>query len=102
MRKNQVIILAIFLSIFMGSIHADAVQTSDPGMHHNTPMSGNNQMDLQKDIDKMKSEMDNMQINMSNAKTPEAMQKVMQDQMQMIQKCIGMMQTMQANMIMKP
>ena len=101
MRKKQVIILAIFLSIFMGSIHADAAQTSDPGMHP-TPMSGNNQMDMQKDIDKMKSDMAKMHTNMSNAKTPEAMQKVMQDQMQMIQKCIGMMQTMQANMIMKP
>lgn len=100
MRKNQVVILTILLSVLIGSVHA--AQTSDPHNMQNMSMSGNNQMDMQKDIDKMKSEMDNMQINMSNAKTPEAMQKVMQDQMQMIQKCIGMMQTMQANMIMKP
>ena len=100
MRKNQVVILTILLSVLIGSVHA--AQTSDPHNMQNMSMSGNNQMDMQKDIDKMKSEMDNMQINMSNAKTPEAMQKVMQDQMQMIQKCIDMMQTMQANMIMKP
>jgi len=97
MRINQVVILTIFLSIFMSSVHAEAAQTSDPGMH-NMPMSGN-QLDMQKDIDKMKIDMNNMQINMSNAKTQEAMQKVMQDQMQMIQKCIDMMQKIQDSMV---
>ena len=96
MRKNRVVLLTIFLSIFMGSVHAAQSSDSMQGMS----MSGNNQMDMQKDIDKMKSDMAKMHTNMSNAKTTEAMQKVMQDQMQMIQKCIDMMQKMQDNMMM--
>lgn len=95
MRKNQVVILTIFLSIFMGSAHAAQSSDNMQGMS----MSSNNQMDMQKDIDKLKSDMAKMHTNMSNAKTPEAMQKVMQDQMQMIQKCIDMMQKMQDNMM---
>jgi esterase/lipase len=97
MRKNKVVMLTIFLSIFMGSVHA--AQTSDSHNMQGMSMSGNNQMDMQKDIDKMKSDMAKMHTNMSNAKTPEAMQKVMQDQMQMIQKCIDMMQKMQDSMM---
>ena len=95
MRKNQVVILTILLSVFMGS--AQAAQSSHN--MQNMSMSGNNQMDMQKDIDKMKSDMAKMHTNMSNAKTPEAMQKVMQEQMQMIQKCIDMMQKMQDQMM---
>lgn len=95
MRKNQVVILTIFLSMLMGSVHAAQPADNMQGMS----MSGNNQMDMQKDIDKMKSDMNRMQADMNGAKTPEAMQKVMQSQMQMIQKCIDMMQKMQDNMM---